>query len=127
MDTRNWYRYQFFGSASISFPKEEKVITATIANISLSGMGLYATSPVGKGKRVKIDISYVDKNGRVRENSATGKVDWQKRFLNMYLIGIKFDEELSASNQPRLLEHLTWLIDTYRWPQPYKDKRIAIL
>jgi len=126
-DSRLWYRYQFFGNATVSFLKEDKVINATIANISLSGLGLYSTVPAGKGKKVKVIISYVDNNGRVREDEATGKVDWQKKFLNMYLVGIKFEEELTTSSQPHLLDHLTYLIDTYNWPQPYKDKRIAML
>lgn len=124
---RKWYRYQFFGMATVAIPARNTVVNATIANISLSGLGLYSTTPIEKGETVKVTISFVDKNGRVREDIATGKVDWQKKFLKMYLLGIHFDEELSMLNQPRLLEHLTWLIDTYRWPQPFRDKRIAIL
>ncbi len=124
---RKWYRYQFFGIATVAIPVENIVVNATIANISLSGLGLYSTTPIEKGETVKVTISFVDKNGRVREDITTGKVDWQKKFLKMYLLGIHFDEELSMLNQPRLLEHLTWLIDTYRWPQPFKDKRIAML
>ena len=125
-DTRQWCRYQFFGSATITLP-DENSLNATIANISLTGLGLYSTRPIGKGKKVKVNISYVDKNGKVREDVTAGKVDWQKKFLNMYLVGVNFDEELNMTNQPYLLEHLTWLIDTYRWPQPFKDKRIAML
>jgi hypothetical protein len=126
-DVRKWYRYQFFGIVAVSIPAENAVVNATIANISLSGLGLYSTTPIEKGKTVELTISFVDKNGRVREDVATGKVDWQKKVLRMYLLGIHFDEELSTTSQPRLLEHLTWLIDTYRWPQPFKDKRIAML
>jgi hypothetical protein len=126
-DIRKWYRYQFFGTATVAIPREETAFNATIANISVSGLGLYSTTPVGKGKNVKVTISFVDKKGKVREAFTTGKVDWQKKFLNMYLLGINFDEELNMNNQPHLLDHLTWLIDTYRWPQPYKDKRIAML
>jgi hypothetical protein len=124
---RKWYRYQFFGMAMVALPAQNTVVNATIANISLSGLGLYSTTPIEKGETVKVTISFVDKNGRVREDIATGKVDWQKKFLKMYLLGIHFDEELSMLNQPRLLEHLTWLIDTHRWPQPFRDKRIAML
>lgn len=126
-NTRQWCRYQFFGSATITLPGEREGLNATIANISLTGLGLYSTRPIGKGKRVTVNISYVDKKGKVREDIAAGRVDWQKKFLNMYLVGVNFDEELNMINQPHLLEHLTWLIDTNRWPQPYKDRRIAIL
>ena len=126
-DVRRWFRYQFFGSAAVALPEDGTVLNATIANISLSGLGLYSTSPIGKSKKVKVTICFVDKSGKVQEESAKGRVDWQKKFLNMYLIGVIFDEELNAVNQPKLMEHLSWLIDTYKWPQPYRDKRIAML
>ena len=126
-DTRNWNRYQFFGVADVSSLKEEMTFKTTIANISLSGLGIYSSKPIGKGKRVMISISFVDRKGKMRQDSAAGNVDWQRKFSDLYLIGIIFDEELNMMNQPRLIEHLSWLIDTYHWPQPYKDKRIAML
>lgn len=126
-DTRKWYRYQFFGSATVTLLKERKVVDATVANISFSGIGLYSFAPIGKGKKVKIKISFIDRAGKVREDIALGKVDWQSKFRKTYLIGIVFDEELNIINQPMLLDHLIWLINTYNWPQPYKDKRIVLL
>ena len=126
-EIRKWYRYQFFGTAKISIPKEKKTIDASVANISFPGIGLYSSYSVGKGKRVKVKISFIDRNGKIQEDSATGRVDWQSRFKKMYLIGIFFDEELNIEKQPKLMEHLTWLIDTYKWPQPYMDQRIVML
>lgn len=126
-NVRKWYRYQFFGSAKVRIPKQKKVIVANIANISFSGIGLYSTKSIGKGKTVTIKISFVDKHGKVSEEVATGKVDWQSKFKSMYLTGIFFDNELCVISQPRLIKHLTWLIDTYKWPQPYKDQRISML
>ena len=126
-DIRKWYRYQFFGTAKISVLKEKKTFDASIANIAFPGIGVYSNYSVGKGKRVKIKISFIDKNGKIQEDIATGIVDWQSKIKKMYLIGIFFDEELSISKQPKLIEHLIWLIDTYKWPQPYKDQRIVML
>jgi hypothetical protein len=126
-DTRKWFRYQFFGSAKVTIPKEKTSVDATIANISFSGMGLYADKPVGKGKKVQIQIAYVDRDGKICEDGATGVVDWQKKFKEMYLIGVLFDEELNIDKQPNLIKHLIWLIDTFRWPQPYGDKRISVI
>lgn len=126
-DIRKWYRYQFFGNAKVSIYGERKIYNTNIANISLSGIGLYSEKSIGKGKKVKIKIIFIDKDGHIRENIATGKVDWQEKFKNIYLIGIFFDEELNINSQPELIKHLTWLINTYRWPQPYKDQRIAII
>jgi len=126
-DSRKWFRYQFFGSAVITVPRESLAVNATVANMSFSGMGLYADKPVGKGKKVQIHIAYVDRNGKVCEDSTIAVVDWQKKFKNMYLIGVLFDEELNIDRQPNLIKHLIWLIDTFHWPQPYKDKRISIV
>ena len=127
IDTRKWYRYQFFGSATVTIGKNKKTIDATVANISFSGIGLYSPMSLGKGKKVKIKISFVDRSGKVREDSTTGRVDWQSKFRKTYLIGIIFDEELNIVSQPNLLDHLIWLINTYDWPQPFKDQRIAML
>ena len=63
----------------------------------------------------------------MREDMTSGKVDWQSKFKKTYLIGIVFDDELNILSQPNLLDHLIWLINTYNWPQPYKDKRISML
>lgn len=126
-EIRKWHRYHFFGSAEVSALKENVVVDAMVANISFSGIGLYSFKSIGKGKQVAIKLSFLDKSGKTQEDTITGKVDWQKKFRNMYLTGIIFDEEPNFPNHPRLLEHLTWLIDTYNLPQPYKDKRIAML
>lgn len=127
IDSRKWYRYQFFGSAHVIVEKDKKAIEATVANISFSGIGLYSPTPVGKGKKIKIKISFIDRAGKVREDMTSGKVDWQSKFKKTYLIGIVFDDELNILSQPHLLDHLIWLINTYSWPQPYKDKRISML
>jgi hypothetical protein len=126
-EERKWYRYQFFGKATVKPPKEKSTLETTVANISFSGIGLYSATTIGKGKKVKITISFVDRKGKIVEDSTTGTVDWQKKFRNMYLIGILFDQELNIDEQPRLIEHLLWLIDTFRWPQPYKEKRIVVI
>ncbi len=126
-DARKWNRYQFFGSATVTVLKEKKVVEATIANISFSGIGLYSSRSIGRGRMVSINVSFVGRAGKTREDTISGKVDWQKKFKDMYLVGVLFDEEPNITNQPNLLEHLIWLIDTHQWPQPYKDKRIAML
>ena len=127
VDSRKWYRYQFFGNAKVTALKENVVIDSAVANISFSGIGLYSSKPIGKGKKVKIRITFIDRNGKTQEDVASGKTDWQKKFNNTYLTGIIFDEELNILNQPKLTDHIIWLINTYNWPQPYKDQRIAML
>jgi len=127
IDNRKWYRYHFFGTAAVTVLKENIAIDATIADISFSGIGLYSPAPIGRSKKVMIKISFINTSGKTSEDTATGRVDWQLKFSNTYLIGISFDEELNATNQPMLFKHLADLIELYNWPQPYKDRRIAML
>jgi hypothetical protein len=124
---RKWYRYHFFGTASVKVLKENTAIDTTIADISFSGMGLYSPAPIGKGKKVMVKISFINRDGKACEDTVKGKIDWQLKFGNTYLMGISFDEELTVINQPMLFKHLTELIESYNWPQPYKDRRIAML
>jgi hypothetical protein len=127
MEERKWHRYQFIGIAKIRIPKEKISLDSTIANISLSGIGLYTPRAVGIGKRVKLKISFIDNKGTVSEDFVEGNVDWQCRFRNIYLVGVIFNEELNVINQPKLVKHLAWLIDTFKWPSPFSDRRIATL
>lgn len=124
---RQWHRYLFIGTAKIRVRGERASTAATISNISVSGIGLYSPKSVGKGKTVKLKVSFIDSKGRVSDDTVEGKVDWQSKFKGIYLVGVLFNEELNMQNQPRLMGHLSWLIDTFKLPQPYKDKRIATL
>jgi len=124
---RQWQRYLFIGTAKIRVPGERTSTTATISNISVSGIGLYSPKSIGKGKTVKLKVSFIDGKGRISDDTVEGKVDWQSKFRGIYLIGVLFNEELDTKNQPKLMGHLLWLIETFTLPQPYKDKRIATL
>jgi hypothetical protein len=124
---RQWSRYHFIGTAKIRVRGERTSTTATISNISVSGIGLYSPKSIGKGKTVKLKVSFIDGKGRTSDDTVEGKVDWQSKFSGIYLVGVLFNEELDTKNQPKLMGHLLWLIDTLTLPQPYKDKRIATL
>lgn len=126
-EQRRWYRYHFFGNAKISILEEQKVINADIANLSLSGIGLYSLEPIGKGKKVEILISFIDRNGKIQEEDTRGVVNWEKKFKDKYLIGILFNEELNVYKQPRLIEHLLWLIDINHLPKPFIDRRMDFI
>jgi hypothetical protein len=124
---RQWHRYLFIGTARIRVRGERTSTTTTISNISVSGIGLYSPKSIGKGKTVKLKVSFINSKGRISDDTVEGKVDWQSKFRGIYLVGVLFNEELDMQKQPRLMGHLLWLIETFKLPQPYKDKRIATL
>jgi hypothetical protein len=124
---RKWYRYNFFGKAEITIFEDRTVVDTSIANISFAGLGLYSSVSIGQGKQVQIKISFIDSKGKVQKDYTAGKVDWVSKLGKSYLMGIFFDEELNAVKQPLLIKHLAWLINSYNFPQPYKDKRVSML
>lgn len=127
LEGRKWYRYHFFGKAEITVSEDTTIVDASVANISFAGIGIYSPVPIDKGKKIKMKISFIDSNGKVRKDFTEGKVDWLTKFGKIYLMGIFFDEELNVINQPKLIKHLAWLTNTYDLPQPYTDKRITML
>jgi hypothetical protein len=127
VEGRRWYRYNFFGKAEITISEDWTVSDASIANISFAGLGVYSPVLIRKGKKVKVQISFIDSKGKVQKENTAGKVDWVSKFGNSYLIGIFFDEELNTVKQPLLIKHLAWLINSYNFPQPYRDKRVSML
>ncbi len=124
---RKWCRYNFFGKAELTVSGGETVVHATVANISFAGMGVYSPVPVDKGKRVLVKISFIDRNGKIQKTVTEGKIDWLSKLGDTYAVGIFFDEELNIAKQPLLIKHLAWLINTYKLPQPFKDKRVLVL
>jgi hypothetical protein len=127
IEGRKWYRYHFFGKAEITISGENTIVDASVANISFAGIGIYSPVPIDKGNKVKIKISFIDRNGKVRKDFTEGKIDWISKLGNIHLIGIFFDEELNVFSQSTLIKHLAWLTNSYNLPQPFKDKRISML
>lgn len=127
VEGRRWYRYNFFGKAEIAILEDGTVSDTSIANISFAGLGIYSPVLIRKNKKVKVQISFIDSKGKVQKENAVGKVDWVSKLGNSYLMGIFFDEELNTVKQPLLIKHLAWLINSYNFPQPYRDKRVSML
>ena len=127
IEGRRWYRYNFFGKAEITISEDRTVSDTSIANISFAGLGIYSPVLIRKNKKIKVQISFIDSKGKVQKENTVGKVDWVSKLGNSYLMGIFFDEELNTVKQPLLIKHLAWLINSYNFPQPYRDKRVSML
>jgi len=127
IEGRRWYRYNFFGTTEITVPDKGIIADASIANISFAGIGVYSPVLIKKGEKVKLKITFIDSRGKVQQEYTAGKIDWVSKLGNSYLIGIFLDEELNAEKQPVLIRHLAWLVNSYNFPQPYRDKRVSML
>jgi hypothetical protein len=127
IEGRRWYRYNFFGMAEITVPEKGAIADVSIANISFAGIGVYSPVLIKKGEKVKLKITFIDSKGKVQKEFTGGKIDWVSKLGKTYLMGIFLDEELNAERQPVLIRHLAWLVNSYSFPQPYRDKRVSML
>ena len=96
------------GSATLKFEKEGEIqsVRTLIANMSLRGIGLYSDSSIIVGTSVSITIVFIALSGGIKTDSVEGRVIDVRRIENTHIMGIRFDEEITAQNQPSLFKHL---------------------
>ena len=88
---------------------DKAVVDTQIANVSFSGIGLYSPKPIANGREVKMEISFFDITGKIETATMKGSTMWHSKLGNSYLVGIRFNEELTASNQPLLFKRIMLL------------------
>jgi c-di-GMP-binding flagellar brake protein YcgR len=105
---RRHNRILISGSATLQFIKKGGIqsIQTLIANISLRGIGLYSYSSIKVGTSVSIAAFFISSDGGLRTDSIEGRVVNDRKIGNTHFLGIQFDEEINAQNQPSLFEHL---------------------
>ena len=99
-------RYPLFGKAKIKLPEDITIVDAEIANVSLTGVGLYSPEPIANDREVKIEISFFDITGGILTTAMEGKTVWHSKLGNSYLMGIRFNEEITGINQPSLFKRI---------------------
>jgi hypothetical protein len=99
-------RYHLFGRARIKLLIDKTAVDACIANISFSGIGLYSTVPIPNGRQVKIKMSFFDSDGKIQNSIIEGRTVWHSKLGKFYLLGIRYDEAISATSQPLLFKRL---------------------
>ncbi|HWR57578.1 MAG TPA: PilZ domain-containing protein [Thermodesulfovibrionales bacterium] len=86
--------------------KDARPIKALIADISLSGVGIYSDRPMREGSGSSIEITFISAEGLTRTSSMQGNAVYTREIGDMYFIGIEFDEEINQERQPFLHDHL---------------------
>jgi hypothetical protein len=96
------------GSATLKFKKkgEIKSIETLIANISLRGIGLYSYSSIKVETSVSITTNFISLDGGLKTDSIEGRVVSNRKIGDTHFLGIQFNEEINAHNQPSLFKHL---------------------
>jgi hypothetical protein len=79
---------------------------STIANnLSPSGIGLRAYTPLMTGARVSVDLSFINKKGAIENDTVNGRVAWASRKGELFFAGITFNEDLHPDKNPHLYRH----------------------
>jgi c-di-GMP-binding flagellar brake protein YcgR len=111
MRNRRWYkRIVVSGNATLKFKKrgEIKSIQTLIANISLTGIGLYSYSSIKVDTKVSVATNFISFKGRLKKDSIEGRVVSNRKIGYTHFLGIQFDEEITAQNQPSLFKRLKY-------------------
>ena len=107
-------RIRISGSATLDFKKkgESQSIQTLVANISLGGIGLYSYSAIKVETSVSITINFISLDGGLKTDSIEGRVINIRKIGDPHLLGIQFDEEIYAQNQPSLFKHIQNILPT---------------
>ncbi|HYA27040.1 MAG TPA: PilZ domain-containing protein [Thermodesulfovibrionales bacterium] len=108
LNKRRDKRVPLAATAVIKYALEEnaKPIQTWIADISLSGIGVYSNGPIREGAGLSIDVIFISAEGQKRTASLQGNTIYTREMGGMYFIGIEFDEEINPARQPALHERL---------------------
>jgi hypothetical protein len=111
---RRHTRVPISGLATLVFEEEGEIhsIQTAIANMSLPGIGLYSYNSIKVKTGVSMTIDFMSADGIFKTNSIEGCVISNKKIDNTYFIGIQFNEEIDAQNQPSLFKHLQNILPT---------------
>jgi c-di-GMP-binding flagellar brake protein YcgR len=108
INRRQHKRIIISGTATLEFKKKGEIqsIQTLIANISLQGIGLYSYSSIKVETSVSITINFISLDGGLKTDSIEGRVINIRKIGKTHFLGIQFDEEINAQNQPSLFKRL---------------------
>lgn len=89
-------------TAVIKYVHDENVkpLQALIADISLSGIGLYSNRPIRESTGLSIEVIFMSAEGQMRTASLQGDTVYTRDMGGIYFIGTEFDDEINPARQP---------------------------
>lgn len=105
---RRHRRVPLAASAAIQYVHGEVTerLRALIADISLSGIGVYADRSIREGTELSIEVTFISTEGLTATAFMRGECVYAREMGGVYFIGIEFDEEVDPAKQPSLYSHL---------------------
>jgi len=105
---RKHIRVPLAGVAVIGLRDYEDVqlIQTTIADISMSGIGLYLDETLELYRDISIEIQFIGADGLMKTDYIEGYIVYAIPIGKIYFIGVEFDKEIDSTRQPFLYERL---------------------
>ena len=79
---------------------------AFVGGISRGGLEIYSQETVNRNCRLKISLSFLDKDGKPMVENLTGQVRWSAPFQEAYIAGIQFDVLVDEDTSPALADYI---------------------
>ena len=79
---------------------------AFVGGISRGGLEIYSQEMINRDCRLKINLSFLDKDGKPTVENLTGQVRWAASFQDAYLAGIQFDVLVDQDTTPALADYI---------------------
>lgn len=83
-----------------------------VSAISFGGIGLYLVQPVEGGTMVRLENRFLVTGGDFKTETARGTTIYSKYLRDIYLVGIKFDEELNPKDHPDLYSRIQDILES---------------
>lgn len=105
---RRHKRIPIAASAALRYANEDdsQFLDAMVANISISGIGLYTDKHIEKRPVIFLDIKFISVDGNLYRESLRGRIVYVNVIDEMTYTGIEFDELINPVGQPALYKHL---------------------
>ncbi|HTN43863.1 MAG TPA: PilZ domain-containing protein [Nitrospiria bacterium] len=85
---------------------DQRRFTAFVGGISRGGLEIYTPEKLGPNGRIRIALSFLDKDGRLTVENLSGQVRWAAPFKDAYIAGIQFDVLVDREATPALNEYI---------------------
>lgn len=83
-----------------------RLIQAKIADISMSGIGLYSDETLELDKDISLEINFIGEDGLTKTDYEEGRIVYANTIGKIYFIGVEFDEEIDSTSHSLLYERL---------------------
>jgi len=85
---------------------DQRRFTAFVGGISRGGLEIYTPEKLNPDGRIKIALSFLDKDGKLTVEDLSGQVRWAAPFKDAYIAGIQFDVLVDRESTPALNEYI---------------------